>query len=248
MTMQGILSLENKAFAGALGGVLADNPIWNVFQTLLGGISHMLDSNMDASIFFSDAASLSFTPYEIGQLIGMALFMLIWLRIQMDLISGVLRFTPFAGSVIKMVTGDGSIWSMMLSSINFSISLLGAFFSSVVFDIVRSSTYPWVYLSLVIVAELILFFGIKSISPIYSIFRTISLAEEVISSLIKTFTLFVSMYLSYSYFSGTPFRNGIEDGIVIIGWIMGMQGLNGENIWWRLAGLASVIIVAILII
>ena len=82
----------------------------------------------------------------------------------------------------------------------------------------------------------------------YSVFHTISIAEEVISSLIKTFTLFVSMYLSYYYFSSTPFRNGIEDGIVIFGWIMGMHGLNGENIWWRLAGLASVILVAILII
>lgn len=248
VTIQGIISLENKAFAGALGSVLADNPIWNMLQTLLGGISKALNSGIDASVFFADAATLSFTPYEISELIGMAIFMLIWLRVQMDLVSGVLHFTPFAGSVIKMVTGDRSIWSMVLSSISFSISLLGAFFSSVVFNAVRSSAYPWCWLTLVIIAEIILFLGIKGIAGSYSIFRTISIAEEVISGLIKTFTLFVSMYLSYYYFSGTPLRNGIEDGIIIIGWIMGMHGLNGENIWWRLAGLASVIIVAILII
>ena len=248
ITVQGIMSLENSAFAGALGDVLADNPIWNVFQVLLGSMAKMVNSGIDASVFFADAAGLNMDPYSICELIGIALFMIAWLRLQMDLMAGVLRTSRFAGSVVDMVTGGGSLWNIALNSINFSISLLGAFFSSVVFDAIRSSASPWVYLALAIAVELVVGFGIKSISPSYSIFQSMSIAEEVISSLIKVFTLFVSMYLAYYYFSGAVVHDPYKNGLLIIGWIMGMHGLNGENVWWKLGGLASVVVIAILVI
>ena len=248
ITVQGIMSLENGAFAGALGDVLADNPIWNVFQVLLGSMAKMVNSGIDASVFFADAAGLNMDLYSICELVGIALFMIAWLRLQMDLMAGVLRTRQFAGSVVDLVTGGGSLWNIALNSINFSISLLGAFFSSVIFDAIRSSASPWVYLALAIAVELVVGFGIKSISPSYSIFQSMSIAEEVISSLIKVFTLFVSMYLAYYYFSGAVVHDPYKNGLLIIGWIMGMHGLNGENVWWKLCGLASVVVIAILVI
>lgn len=256
ITVQGIMSLENSAFAGALGDVLADNPIWNVFQVLLGSMAKMVNSGIDASVFFADAAGLNMDIYSICELVGIALFMIAWLRLQMDLMAGVLRTSRFAGSVVDLVTGGGSLWNIALNSINFSISLLGAFFSSVVFDAIRSSASPWVYLALAIAAGLIIALGIKTNARSYSLFsgnpdeklEAFSIAEEVLSSLIKIFTLFMSMYVAYYYFSGAVVHDPYKNGLLIIGWIMGMHGLNGENVWWKLGGLASVVVIAILVI
>lgn len=248
VTMQGIMSLENSAFVSALGSVLADNPIWNVFQVLLGSMAKMVNSGIDASLFFADAASLNMDPYSVCELVGAALFMIVWLRLQMDLMAGVLRTGGFAGSVIDAMTGGGSVWYIALNSINFSISLLGAFFSSVIFSAIRSSAAPWIYLALFIAAGVVVGFGIKHISPSYSIFQGMSIAEEVISSLIKVFTLFASMNLAYYYFSGTAAHDPYQNGLLIIGWIMGMHGLNGENIWWRLGGLACVVVISAIVV
>lgn len=246
ITVQQILSLENNTFASALGSVLSDNPLWNLIQVFLGGLIKQLNLGVDMNLFFPDAASFSTDPYTIFELTGMTLFMLIWLRIQMDLLSLFFRFIPLKQCDIG--TTLGTFFHTMLNGINFSISLLGAFCGSVLFNLIRTSSYRNILLGITIITVMIIVLGIRQNSASYSYFHSLSIPEEILSGLIKVVTLFVSMYLSYYYFSGSASHRDPKSALLIIGWIAGMHGMNGESLYWRLGGLIVVLMISILVI
>ncbi len=246
VSAQQILGLESNAFASALGSVLSDNPLWNSIQVFLGGFIKQLNLQVDMNLFFPDAVSFAVEPYTICELIGMTLFMLIWLRIQMNLLSVFFRFIPLKQCDIG--TTPGTFFHTMLNGIHFSISLLGTFFGSVLFNLIRTSNYRNILLGIAIITTMIIVLGIRQNAASYSYFRNLSIPEEILSGLIKVVTLFFSMYLSYYYFSGSASHQDPKSALLIIGWIAGMHGMNGESLYWRLGGLIIVVMISILVI
>lgn len=234
ITAHDLLMLDESAFAGALGEVLSDHPLWQAFGGILGGFANQLQTGLNMQLFFDDAAALSLSLYGVLELIASAGFMLLWLRIQMDILSCIFRWTPL--SISKLGSGVfGCIIERVLSGVYFSISLMGAFFSAILFNAVKASAYPMVFVVMVLAAEVVLYFGSRAISMPHSVFQA-SLLEEIISDLLKTGTLFLSMHISFFYFSAGIPQGDWRIALMVLSWAASMYGVTGESIVYQIAG------------
>lgn len=245
-SIQNLLMCDEGAFASALGGVLSDHPLWQMFHGILGGIADRVNVGINLQFFFADAATLNLSLYGLLELIGSAVFMLLWFRVQMDVLAMIFRFVPL--SAVDPEKGFiGCILDRFLSSLYFSVALLGAFFSTVLFNAVKMSTYPTVYIIVVLVAEIVLFFGAREISISGSNFE-ISLSEQIAGSLIKTATMFIGMYISFYYFSGGVPSGDLRIVPLVLSWISVTNGIAGVSIGYQLGGFIATVIFACFII
>ncbi len=244
ITIHDLLMLENSAFANALGDVLSDHPLWQMFHGIIGGLANQFNIGINMQVFFADAANLNLNLYGILELIGSTVFMLLWFRVQMDVLSGIFRLRSM--STFDAENGViGCILERLLNGLYFSVALLGAFFSTILFNAVKESPYPQIYIIIILAIEVVLFFGSRAISISNSNFQT-SLLEEIIQSLLKTGTMFVSMFISFFYFSGGLSNEDWRIILVVLSWISAMNGIAGASMVYQIGGFVVTVILGCL--
>lgn len=239
--LQNVMMIGDTAFAKAIGDILTGNPLCHLVAEFVGGIVKVNNiGGINLEFFFPDAAYFTPDVYSIAEQIGNIVFMILWLRVQLDIMAVFFRILPLH-TISKSDGLLGAVARPLTNGVYYALSLLGSFFCNALFLTIQNSPYSTIFLAFVLVAEIVLFFGIKAISASYSAIRDTSLLMEIVSGMTTLGCLIMSMQMIYAFLqtNGRP-----ESSFYAVAWLIGVANVKNEWLYQCLAIAVMVILSA----